>query len=48
MAEMPRTSLRCGVCDKPVLLLTAEQAAKVAADPERYAFSCKGCIEPPC
>lgn len=42
------TMMRCTQCDRPVMLLTAEQAAKVEADPERYDFMCTGCMEPPC
>lgn len=42
------TMMRCTSCDKPVMLLTPEQAAKVAAEPEHYDFICVGCPEPPC
>lgn len=36
--------LRCETCSKPVLLLNAEQSARVAADPGHFIFRCSECI----
>ncbi len=35
--------LRCAVCEKPVLLLTAAQAAQRAEEPEAYCYVCLEC-----
>lgn len=35
--------LACITCGKPVLLLTSEQAARLEADPARYAYLCWDC-----
>jgi hypothetical protein len=37
------TVLRCDGCDKPVLLLSRDQALALERDPARYRFLCLTC-----